>query len=129
MTGFLVDENLSPAICAQLQRCEPRIATLAVGQPGAPGKSTPDAQILEWLETQDYFLITNNRASMPGHLRDHLHAGRHIPGIFIVPFPLQIGRLIDLLHLIWELTITHIFLCSRCAKLWRYRANVASRAT
>lgn len=101
MTGFLIDENLSPTIVAQLQRQDPHISVLAVGQPGAPGKSTPDAEILDWLETHDYYLVTNNRASMLGHLRDHVSAGKHIPGILIAPFPVQIGRLVELLYLVW----------------------------
>ena len=37
---------------------------------------------------------------MPGHLRDHLAVGRHIPGILVAPFPLDIGALIEELILI-----------------------------
>ena len=36
---------------------------------------------------------------MPGHLRDHLAAGGHVPGILVVPFPL--GALVEELILIW----------------------------
>ena len=38
---------------------------------------------------------------MPGHLRDHLAAGRHIPGILVAPFSLNIGALIEELILVW----------------------------
>ncbi len=38
---------------------------------------------------------------MPGHLRDHLAAGGHVPGILVVPFPLGIGALVEELILIW----------------------------
>ena len=38
---------------------------------------------------------------MPGHLRHHLAAGRHVPGILVVPFPLDIGALVEELILIW----------------------------
>ena len=99
--GFLIDENLPPSIAVQIQRHEPRIQVLAVGQPGAPPKSTPDRQLLCWIEENDYLLVTNNRASMPGHLRDHLAADRHIPGILVTPFPLGIGALVQELILIW----------------------------
>lgn len=32
----------------------------------------------------DFILVTNNRASMPGHLAAHLADGRHLPGILNV---------------------------------------------
>lgn len=99
--GFLIDENLPPVIAMQLGRHEPQIRTLAVGKPDAPSKSTRDPQLLCWIEENDYLLVTNNRASMPGHLRHHLAAGRHVPGILVVPFPLDIGALVEELILIW----------------------------
>ena len=46
-------------------------------------------------------LVTNNRATMPVHLRDHLAAGRHIPGIFILNPGMSKGETIDDLTLIW----------------------------
>jgi len=100
-SGFLIDENLPPIIAVQMRRHEPRIQALAVGQPGAPSKGTLDPQLLCWIEENDCLLVTNNRASMPGHLRDHLAAGKHIPGILVVPFPLDIGALVKELILIW----------------------------
>jgi hypothetical protein len=101
MPGFLIDENLPPAIAAQLRRHESKIQALAIGQPGAPARGTPDPQLLCWIEEHDYLLVTNNRSSISGHLREHLAAGRHIPGILIAPYPLAIGVLIEELYLIW----------------------------
>ncbi|MCX6028294.1 MAG: DUF5615 family PIN-like protein [Chloroflexi bacterium] len=100
-SGFLFDENLSPAIAAQLRRHAPAIPILAVGQMGAPARGTLDPQILCWIEEHNCLLVTNNRTSMPGHLRDHLADGRHIPGILITPYPLNIGTLIEVLLLVW----------------------------
>jgi hypothetical protein len=99
--GFLIDENLPPAIAVQIRQHEPRIRTLAIGRPGAPSKGTLDPQLLCWIEENDYLLVTNNRTSMPGYLRDHLAADRHVPGILVAPFPLDIGALIGELILIW----------------------------
>ena len=101
VTGFLIDENLPPVLAAQIHQREPQIRTLAIGQLDALPKGTLDPQILVWIEENDYLLITNNRASMPGHLRHHLAAGRHIPGILVTPYPLNIGMLIKELLLIW----------------------------
>ncbi len=38
---------------------------------------------------------------MPGHLFDHMNAGHHIPGIMIVPDPLNVGEVLAELILIW----------------------------
>ena len=38
---------------------------------------------------------------MPNHLRDHLAAGHHIPGILIAPRRLTLGMVIEELLLIW----------------------------
>ena len=107
--GFLVDENLPPVIAVQVRQHEPRIQATAVGQPGAPIRGTADPQLLRWIEENDCLLVTNNRASMPGHLRDHLAAGRHIPGILITPFPLDIGALLEELILIWGASLPDEF--------------------
>ncbi len=108
-SGFLIDENLPPVIAVQIRQHEPRIQALAIGQPGAPPKGAPDPQLLHWIEANNYLLITNNRASMPGHLREHLAAGRHVPGILVTPFPLDIGTLIEELVLIWDASLPNEF--------------------
>ena len=38
---------------------------------------------------------------MLGHLRDHLVAGQHVPGILILPRQWNLGRVLDELQLIW----------------------------
>lgn len=49
-----------------------------------PPLAAPDPEILEWCERNDFILLTNNRSTMPGHLADHMAAGRHVPGVFPV---------------------------------------------
>jgi hypothetical protein len=56
---------------------------------------------LQWIEQNDYLLVTANRTSMPIHLRDHLAAGHHVPGILILPRQWNLGRVLDELQLIW----------------------------
>jgi hypothetical protein len=99
--GFLLDENVPLAIRAQVRRREPAIRVSVVGQSGAPPKGTPDPDLLRWIEEQDCLLVTNNRRTMPVHLRDHLAAGRHVPGILILPSLLDLGAVIEDLMLIW----------------------------
>jgi hypothetical protein len=71
-----------------------------IGDPGAPLEGTPDPVILEWCEAGDFLLVTNNRHSMPGHLADHLAAGRHVPGILTVDPSIPTNDLADELALL-----------------------------
>ena len=100
MRRFLIDENISPRYRTQLLYHEPSLTVLAVGDEGAPPKSTPDPEILEWCEQHQFSLITNNRESMPQHLSDHLSAGNHVPGIFTINLEVPMGKIIEELLLI-----------------------------
>ncbi len=100
MRRFLIDENISPRYRTQLLYHEPSLTVLAVGDKGAPPKSTPDPEILVWCEQNQFSLITNNRESMPQHLSDHLTAGHHVPGIFTINLEVPMGLIIDQLLLI-----------------------------
>ena len=97
---FLMDEHMLPSYRKQLMRRVPDLRVWAIGDPGAPPFSTPDPQILDWCEEHNFLLVTNNRASMPPHLADHLAQGKHIPGILIVNLDAGIGAMIEELALI-----------------------------
>ena len=86
MTAFhlLLDENTDPAFRPALHRQVPEIVVWAIGDPLAPPRGTPDPDILLWCERHGFALVTNNRASMPVHLADHLSGGRHVPAIFVI---------------------------------------------
>lgn len=98
---FLLDEHLSRAIQRQLRRLEPQVEVLAIGDPGGPPKGASDPDILIWLETNPYILVTENRSTIPDHLAVHYAAGRHIPGIFWVRPKTPLGRITEELYLIW----------------------------
>ena len=100
MRRYLIDENISPEYRTQLLYHEPSLTVLAVGDEGAPPKSTPDPEILVWCEQNQFNLITNNRDSMPQHLSDHIAAGHHVPGIFTINLEVPMGKIIDELLLI-----------------------------
>ena len=100
MRRFLIDENISPQYRTQLLYHEPSLTVLAVGDEGAPPKSTPDPEILVWCEQNQFNLITNNRESMPQHLSDHIAAGHHVLGIFTINLEVPMGKIIDELLLI-----------------------------
>ena len=104
-TGFLFDENLPLALAAQLRRKAPTVRIFAVGFGEAPAKSTPDPALLCWLEDHDCWLVTNNRASMSVHLAAHLTVGHHIPGILTTLSPLRIRPLVNVLLLVWSVSL------------------------
>ena len=80
----------------------PALVVKAVGELGDPPKRTPDPEILCWCEENNFLLVTNNRASMPVHLADHIANGRHVPGIFILNSNLSIGDNLEELIIIAE---------------------------
>ncbi len=97
---YLLDENIDPMYKDQLLRQRSDLVIWAVGDPGAPQCGTLDPDILCWCEDNGFVLVTNNRASMPVHLLDHIHSGRHVPGILTLNSEMSIGQTIDELLLI-----------------------------
>jgi hypothetical protein len=98
---YLLDEHVDPALRTQLIRREPDLTVWIIGDPGAPPRGALDPEILLWCETHQFMLVTNNRQSMPVHLRDHLAAGHHVPGIFVLNPNMTMGALMEELLLIW----------------------------
>jgi hypothetical protein len=92
---YLLDENVAPLYQVQLKRQKRDLVVWVVGDPGTPPKSTLDPEILCWCEEYNFILVTNNRASMPVHLAEHIAQGRNIPGIFILNEKLTIGQTIN----------------------------------
>jgi len=69
--------------------------------PDAPPAGTSDPDILLWIEKSSYILVTENRSTIPGHLAEHIAAGRHIPGIFWIRPHASLHSIIEELYLIW----------------------------
>ena len=78
-----------------------------VGDPGAPENGTQDPVILDWCMQKGFSLVTNNRKSMPGHLREVITQGRTAPAIFVLNPNMTIGQIVSELHLIWAAAEPH----------------------
>jgi len=102
---YLLDENVDPLFRRELLKREPTLVIWNIGSPGAPSARTRDPDILRWCEENAFILVTNNRKSMPRHLRDHLAEDRHIPGIFELNPDMSIGATIEELLLIWAASL------------------------
>jgi hypothetical protein len=79
----------------------PELRVSFIGEELAPARGTSDEDVLLWVEGHGCMLVTNNRASMPGHLANHLARGHHIPGIIQLPRRMDIRAILDDLWLIW----------------------------
>ena len=90
-----MDENVDPAYVNEIRKRNRDIVVRAIGEPAIPPKSTLDPDILKWCEEKQFVLVTNNRKSMPPHLRDHLAEGRHMPGIITLSQKMNIGDMIE----------------------------------
>ena len=100
MTVYLLDEHIPPAYRTQLLHHEPSLTVWMIGDEGAPPRGTPDPEILNWCEKNDFILVTNNRKSMPRHLANHLTAGRSIPGVFTIDLNVAMRVILEDLILI-----------------------------
>ena len=101
---FLVDECVPTSLARGLRRRRADVSVVEVGQPGAPGKGAPDAEILEYCQQEGRLLITADRATMPGCFRRHLEQGGVSWGVFLIGPDASLGRILDELVLVFEAT-------------------------
>lgn len=95
MNDLLLDENISLILGEIIEEREPTIRVFSVGDSIAPPHGTPDPQLLEWIEEHDCLLVTNNRTTMPVHLKAHLEQGRHVSGIVQIPKRINFSLIAD----------------------------------
>jgi hypothetical protein len=55
-----------------------------VGDPADLPLGTEDPALLLWAEREQRILVTHDPDTMSRHLADHLAAGRHSPGVFMI---------------------------------------------
>ena len=63
-----------------------------------------DTMILLWAESASQILISEVKHTLPNHLQNHLAAGHHSPGVFLVRPAISLSDLIEYLALVAHLT-------------------------
>jgi hypothetical protein len=85
---YLLDEHVRGLLWRHVQRHNaqgrPAIEAMRVGDPPDLQLGVLDPAMLIWAEREGRILISRDKASLVTHLRDHLAAGRHSPGIFLL---------------------------------------------
>ena len=102
---FLVDECVSLPLVLALRRREPLMDLLRVGEAGAPPKGTRDPDLLLTAEATGRILLSDDKNSLPQHIRRHLAAGRHSCGVLLMKQGFALARFLHDVLLIWHATM------------------------
>lgn len=98
--GFLLDEHLPLWWRKAIGQRYAELTVWRVGDPDTVPLGTSDKELLRWCEAHEFYLLTNNRSTMPKHLAEHVAEGRHVAGIFQVDADMRIEELTEQLSLI-----------------------------
>jgi len=85
---YVPDEHLREPLWRAIQWHNGRglypLDAMRVGDSPDLPLASADPTVLAWAEREGRILVTHDPDSMPSHLRDHLQAGRHSPGVFMI---------------------------------------------
>jgi hypothetical protein len=76
-----------------------RLRVYRVGDSPAPPLGTDDPELLEWAEQESCILVSCDRQTMAGYFWDHLGAGRHAPGLILLPNVFSVADVLEYLIL------------------------------
>jgi hypothetical protein len=96
---FQADADLDFDIVLAVRRREQTVDFASAADSGLIGLGDPE--VLEIAAQQGRILITHDRRTMPGHLRNRLNGGAESPGLFIVSQFEPIGPVVEVLMMVW----------------------------
>ena len=100
---FLFDENLPGRLRSAVERHNATglalIEAVQVGLPPDLPLGSEDPEILIWAERESRILVSLDLSTLPLFLDDHLRAGRHSPGIFLIRHGATLRDIVDFLAL------------------------------
>jgi len=104
MLQFLLDEHLRGPLWSAIQRHNLRgglpVDAVCVGDSPDLPLGSNDRTLLAWAEEHGRILVTEDKHTMPGHLADHLGAGRMSPGVLVIRAGSTLPRVLEFLELI-----------------------------
>ncbi len=81
---YLLDEHVADRLRSAIQQHHPEIVMVRIGGLDVPVTGTPDPELLKWCEVNGFAIVTNDHSTMAAHAVDHLEAGGHTWGVFIL---------------------------------------------
>jgi hypothetical protein len=116
---FLVDEHLRGQLWRALawhnQRGAYPLDVVRVGDSADLPQGSTDPDILVWAEREGRILISADRKTLLSHFNDHLAAGRHSPGLFLLRPLAPLPQIVDFL-----VAATYASEASEWTDVWRY---------
>ena len=116
---FLIDEQLRGqlwhAVAWHNQRGAYPLDVVRVGDSAELPPGSTDSDILAWAEGQRRILISADRQTLLRHFTDHLAAGRHSPGVFLLRPLSPLPQIIDFL-----VATAYASEAREWADVWRY---------
>jgi hypothetical protein len=86
--AFLLDEHLRGLLLRAIESHNARgvhpIDAVCVGDPGDLPLGSDDPDILLWAERERRILVSRDEATMKTYFAEHLQAGHHSPGLFLI---------------------------------------------
>src|SRR5438045_9127609 len=86
--AFLLDEHLRRRLWQAVESHNARgahpIDAVRVGDPDDLALGSADPDILVWAEREGRILVSRDEATMKTYFAEHLQAGHHSPGLFLI---------------------------------------------
>jgi hypothetical protein len=96
---YLLDENVREILWRAIQRRnvreDPPLDAVRVGDVSALPLGSSDSEILLWAKTENRILVSRDSKSLTKVLSQHLGAGHHCPGIFLVRRQVRMQPILD----------------------------------
>jgi hypothetical protein len=98
---YVLDEQLRGPLWQAIQQNNKvsgyPIDVLRVGDVADLPLGSSDPDILLWAEREGRVIISYDKKTMLGYLSQHLQAGRHCAGLFLIRSPVTIAQIVDYL--------------------------------
>jgi hypothetical protein len=100
MLRLAADENLIAHVLRGLLRRNPKIDIVRIQDVGVSGADDPE--VLAWAAAEHRIFVTHDSRTVPRYAHQRVAQGHPMPGVFVVPQSLSVGRAIEDITLLCE---------------------------